>query len=81
MFEGEEELEKHKHWQRLSIWSSIRLLELAQEAQSDYLICGVFHAYDLQKMGYPHVQMVSEIPPEWKVTEDEWIQKFGKKLG
>ncbi len=80
MFDGEEELEKDKRWQRLSILSSIRLLELADEVSSDSLITGILHAYDLQRMGHHPVVLLSEIPNEIKRKEDSWIETYGRYL-
>ncbi len=80
MFDGTEDLEKDWKYQKTSVIASIRLLELAQEEGSSTLICGILHAYDLQKIGHPNVVMLSEIPLEVREKEDTWIEKYGKSL-
>ena len=58
MFDGKERLENDWIWQKLSVYRSVSLLKLAKKEKSDYLITGIFHAYDLNKMGYENVEFI-----------------------
>src|SRR3989344_1081413 len=66
MFEETDELEKNPGWQKISIKRSIRLLELARKEESDYLVTGILHAYDLQRMGHQKVVLLSDLPENIK---------------
>ncbi|MAH51610.1 hypothetical protein CMI37_37685 [Candidatus Pacearchaeota archaeon] len=77
MYDGREELESDHRWQRANIKASIGLYDLALSSKSDFLITGIMHAYDLQQMGYPNVELFSDIPDKVRDREDEWIRKWG----
>jgi len=81
MYEGREELEKDHRWQRANIKASIGLYNLALDNESDFLITGIMHAYDLEQMGYPNIELLSDIPESVRENEDEWVSKFGKAYG
>jgi len=74
-FEEYEKLEGDCKWQKLSIYSSIRLLELAQQNNADFLLTGIMHAYDLKRMGYENVHLITEIPEEIQRKENDWIER------
>lgn len=79
-FDGNARIENDERYQELHILRSMRLLELAKEENSDFLISGIIHAYDLLKMKYNPVELLSVISEKIRRQEDLWIKKWGKPL-
>ena len=77
-FEGREALINDWIYNKLTVYRSISHLKLASDC--NFLITGIFHAYHLEKMGYPAVRLLAEISDSEKRIEDKWIAKYGIDL-
>ena len=60
--------------QKLGVMSSVRLLEMARRRTCSHVLVGAFHAYDLEKMGYPKITFLTDKEKTEKL--DRNLEKF-----
>ncbi len=75
--EGMDLIEADHLFQKLNVYRSVRLLDMAYQRKCDALIVGAQHAYDLSLLGYPAVDLVISLKG-WQEYQKNVVEKYAR---